>query len=102
MAKHVHKYKKVKLGKGKDYVVYACALPDCTHYLPSDLIVGKQSLCWRCGDKFIINERNRNLKKPHCRNCTASKTGKIKKETGTIREVREEMFDGLIPRIPKL
>lgn len=102
MAKHVHKFKKVKLGRGKDYVVYACTLPDCTTYYPSELIVGKRSICWRCGEPFIITANLKNLTKLHCRNCTSEKGGREATPRGKVTEISEEMFEGLIPRLPKV
>ena len=73
MASHIHRYHKVDIGKRREYFVFACALPDCTHYLHSEnQVVGKFSLCWRCGKKFIIAKdvRGRVLKRPHCVSCT--------------------------------
>lgn len=95
---HVHKYRKVKLGRNGDYVVFACSLPDCSHFVPADLALGKWSLCWRCGDKFALTEKAVMLSKPHCISCTRGMEEKI-----PIREVEidESIFDGLIPRVPK-
>lgn len=63
--KHVHRYRRAVLGK--DYVVYKCVLPDCTHYLSEQFIIGKKNLCWRCNEPHIIT---RKLAKPHCVKCT--------------------------------
>ena len=71
--KHVHKYFKRKMGK--DYVVYACALPDCSHYISADLIVGKKTICWVCGRVTIVyRDSNGVLARPHCKGCTKRKT----------------------------
>lgn len=61
---HIHKYKKDILGK--DYVIYKCVLPSCSHYLSERLIKGKFSICWRCGEPFIIKLLHA---KPHCDDC---------------------------------
>lgn len=69
---HIHKY--VKKIIGKDYVVYACADSNCTHYTTPKLTIGKLSICNRCGNTFAITAdmvmAGREMAKPHCRNCT--------------------------------
>jgi len=70
--RHVHKYKRNKLGKG--YVVYECVLPDCTHYLEESRIVGKRTICWVCGKQTTIyRDSNGILARPHCKGCTKTK-----------------------------
>ena len=69
---HIHKYKKDILGK--DYVIYRCVLPGCTHYLPERLIKGKFCVCWRCGEPFIIKLLH---SKPHCDDCIEKKKPEI-------------------------
>jgi hypothetical protein len=72
--KHIHKYRRVKLGRDKTYTVYACAFPDCTHYMPTDRIVGRRTICWVCDKPTIIwKDRNGVLAKPHCKDCTRRK-----------------------------
>lgn len=68
--KHVHKYQRRVIGK--DYIVYACALPECTHYISEALVEGKLTICWRCGEMCQMRRDNRgNFKhKPHCIQCT--------------------------------
>jgi hypothetical protein len=69
---HIHKYRRGKLGKS--YVVYSCVLPDCTHYLPEDKVVGKKSICWVCEKvTTVYKDKNGVLAKPHCKTCTKSK-----------------------------
>lgn len=70
--RHIHKYHRIKIGRSKDYIVYACALPDCPHYLPIEQIVGKLTVCWRCGETCQIRRDRRGdiLHKPHCLQCT--------------------------------
>lgn len=70
--KHVHKYFRRKMGKG--YIVYACALPDCTHYIREDLVVGKKTVCWVCQRVTIVyRDSNGILARPHCKSCTKTK-----------------------------
>jgi len=65
---HIHKYRKDVLGK--DYEIYRCVLPGCNHYISSQLIRGKFSICWRCGEPFVIKIKHA---KPHCDDCVAKK-----------------------------
>jgi hypothetical protein len=70
--KHVHKYFRKRIGK--DYIVYACALPDCSHYLHESHIVGKRTVCWVCGRITIVyRDSNGILARPHCKDCTKKK-----------------------------
>lgn len=64
--KHTHRYMKV------DNIWY-CSLSDCTHYMPRNMklgILGKKSICWNCGDEFILDERAMKDEKPICFDCT--------------------------------
>lgn len=68
-SKHIHKYHQV----GKFSKLWACALPECNHYMPKhleDMLPGKASICWDCGDKFILDERALGMTKPVCLDCT--------------------------------
>lgn len=67
--KHTHKYERRKLGKNKDYIVYACVLPDCTHYLERSLAKGMKSICWKCGNVFTMTMRSLTRRKPVCNDC---------------------------------
>lgn len=64
--KHTHKYQRTKLGS-KGYIVYKCMLPSCPHFINESLLLGRECICWRCGDEFIITKH---YKKPHCNSCT--------------------------------
>jgi hypothetical protein len=81
--RHVHRYQRDVLGKS--YVIYKCALPDCTHYVPENLVVGRESQCNRCKkNNFIIKrtQDGRILHKPHCEECTMpSKNPKARKRS---------------------
>ena len=77
MKHKVHKYKKVKLGKEKDYLVYACQLPGCNHYITPELLIGKLGQCYRCNETFLVSadmvRKGREMLKLHCKDCTKSK-----------------------------
>jgi hypothetical protein len=71
--RHIHKYYKANLAGVK---VWACALPECTHYMPAHmaaLVDGKASLCWKCEDRFILNPSNMTEDKPICDECSFDK-----------------------------
>jgi hypothetical protein len=78
MTKHIHKYINKKLGT-KGYRIYKCVLPNCTHFIAENLVIGRQSICWRCDAVFIITKLH---KKPHCNDC--------------IKGHKQEVDDGLL------
>lgn len=67
--RHTHKYHRVSL----DYAnVWACALPECSHYMPKHierLVLGKKSHCWGCDAQFILDEDALKMDKPMCIPC---------------------------------
>jgi len=70
--KHVHKFRRHRYSSGN--VVFFCALPDCKVKIDPALSLGKRSLCWRCGEPFILSEYAIRLAKPHCENCHKPKS----------------------------
>lgn len=65
--KHVHKYRRVNIGKKKKYYVYACQLKGCTHHLPQEhLLLGRENICWSCGETFTATIKTIGLARPHC------------------------------------
>lgn len=71
MNKHVHKYLRVRLGKDKKFIVFRCVLTDCPHFIRREFIIGKRTICWRCGAEFVMTAKTQQLK-PHCHpNCDA-------------------------------
>lgn len=71
--KHVHKYTRDKIGNKKQYVIFRClGLDNCpqpNHYVPIDLIVGKQTICHGCNEVVIITKEMSTKKKPKCLSC---------------------------------
>jgi len=65
--RHIHKFKRLKYKTGN--VTFFCALPDCNVKINPALALGKRSLCWRCGESFLMTEYSLRLAKPHCENC---------------------------------
>lgn len=73
----VHKYHKIDLGYA---TVFACAEPSCTHYMPKhmeQILEGKNSICWACGEKFMMDSDALKMQRPQCMNC---RMGVIKSE----------------------
>ena len=70
--KHVHKYRRTTLGM-KKWKIFRCIKPGCSHYIDAGLIIGKISVCPRCGDPFIIDKSLSLLALPHCHECTVKK-----------------------------
>lgn len=65
--KHTHKFKRLTYKSGNQ--IFFCALPDCSVKISTALALGKRSLCWRCGEEFIMSEYSLRLAKPHCDKC---------------------------------
>jgi hypothetical protein len=60
---------------------YRCADPDCSHYIRDILVLGKKSLCNRCGKEFNMPIALRAMtNRPHCKDCTKGKRTVIKKQ----------------------
>lgn len=74
LSKHaVHKYERANLSRApdKEYFVYRCVLPNCSHYIQEELIWGRASICHRCGNQFIVQNRARlkGVRKLYCNDC---------------------------------
>ncbi len=65
--KHICKFRRLRYKSGNE--IFFCALPDCSKKLNPALLLGKRSICWRCGNDFIMNEYSLRLAKPHCEKC---------------------------------
>lgn len=69
--RHTHKYHKIN-------GVWACALSDCTHYMPKNvalMIVGKSSICWACEQEFILTPNSLETNVPQCDDCSGKTAG---------------------------
>src|SRR6266849_9861751 len=75
--KHIHKLKRLKYKSGN--VIFFCSLPDCSFKTNISLALGKRSICWRCGNSFIISEYSLRLAKPHCDACHKPKNDSIER-----------------------
>lgn len=68
---HIHKYIRARMGK--DYIIFKCALPGCTHYVSKVVAEGRLSLCWICGEEMVLTKQALELKKPHHLECKRKK-----------------------------
>lgn len=72
---HVHQYQRKDIGKKEPYIVYACALEGCTHYIHKDFIMGKLSLCNKCLGEFTLDRYAiwQQRVQPYCPDCRGKK-----------------------------
>lgn len=76
-AKHTHRY--IKIG-GKYTPLWKCADGDCRHFVylaQENVIVGRFSLCWECGLKFIMDEDAMKEDQPRCHECRRNEIPEI-------------------------
>ena len=70
----IHRYILTDIGRNKEYLVYRCMHPSnaCGHYIVAAEAVGRDTMCWRCGEvcKVPKMRRNRYVVRPHCVSCT--------------------------------
>lgn len=80
---HIHRYKKLDLSRtpGKEYLVYRCTKPVCTHYIPIDQAEGKICECNVCNEMMVITKEvlthsngRKPMAKPRCINCIKRKS----------------------------
>lgn len=86
---HYHSYVRMKPKNGRTDL-YRCMHPDCRHYAPAELILGKYARCPLCFTRFIITKENLRLKTPHCgcRSLTPQQRENLRKfsETPEVNE----------------
>lgn len=87
--RHIHMLQRFKRGKQRGY---RCVHPDCAYFTDRVLLLGKRSLCNRCGQEFILDQFALELAKPCCAACS-----KNKKRQPT----REFDFEGAVTKMFK-
>lgn len=100
VANHLHRYKKKNLGRnGKEYLVYMCTKPACSHYIPMSQAEGKLCACNVCDEPMILDRviltrsGGRPMTRPHCSECIKRKKAK---DVATIAE----FVDRVMPTVP--
>lgn len=68
-----HKYFQTQF-KESGTLIFRCGLTNCPHFVYEPMILFRTSVCWRCGDNFIITKRSLKAKKMHCEGCTRFQT----------------------------
>ena len=68
---HVHKFKRRRY-KSTGSSIYFCVL-DCDFKIEIPFALGKRSICWRCGNEFVMNKYSIRLAEPHCEDCNRQK-----------------------------
>lgn len=71
MEKHTHQYVRIKIGKNKR-IEFKCSVDGCVHHIRPELAIGRNSICYRCGNTFVLDKANMQLARPHCDVCTDS------------------------------
>jgi hypothetical protein len=69
-----HKYRSYSKNSRFRSDIYYCI--NCSSYKPKTMIIGTHSLCWKCGNEFIMNEHTIQLK-PHCDSCARTQDNDI-------------------------
>lgn len=73
--KHIHKFRRRDIGRKngpndrKEFIVFACTLPDCTYYIDAKLVENKMCLCNRCGAIMSMTKEAMDMAWPHCPGC---------------------------------
>lgn len=71
---HIHRYyrphaKLLSPSAKTKTQTWHCGFSNCSHYMGKVYIVGKESVCWRCGEILILTPDRLRVRKPYCRNC---------------------------------
>ena len=85
MAKHTHKLRRVRYNSGR--TMYFCVLTDCSFKINPMLAFGKRSICWRCGEEFIMGEYTLKLAKPHCGDCHSPRKAQTTPEVTPVTPI---------------
>lgn len=85
MAKHPHR---LMLNENK---TWRCTLPNCRYFIHRGLahvLPGQASICWECGEVFVLDERALQDDQPICDSCNMKRQGKP--SLGDINEYIEQ------------
>lgn len=88
--RHIHKYYRAPYNGNK---VWACARPDCTHYMPTHMehfVNGKMGICWTCEEEMILSPGNMKMDKPLCESCRLGTKDIEAPLTGKLAELLRE------------
>jgi hypothetical protein len=83
---HIHMYEKVKWGANKT-IIWKCCLADCSHYLHVEFILGKKSICFKCGNPFLMTYSKLLRNRPKCDDCQSLSGQGPKKRRDPVQQV---------------
>jgi hypothetical protein len=89
--KHIHKYHRIAT---KFQKLWKCGFSDCSHFMPSHLtevIVGRDSICWGCGETFRLTPELMMRDRPLCSYCDIKETKGL--DTKEIEKFLNEHID---------
>ena len=92
--KHTHQYQRRTMGKDNSYIVYMCVLPNCGHYIPENLVVGRTSLCNYCSSGSLIISKEPSgkiLHQPKCFECK-QKSKRVNKDTKSVESFIDKVL----------
>jgi hypothetical protein len=102
MVRHIHKFRRVDLGKKDPYWVMQCSLPHCNYIvqmaskLSVPALVGKVALCNKCNDPFELDRMALRKHKPICRDCISSPNkDKIEKAAKFFSKLEQDLHTEL-------
>jgi hypothetical protein len=96
---HVHKYKRTNIGRVKEYLVYKCELPGCTHYTPVEMVIGKTTKCCICDKPYEIKAADIQYVRIACDACKGKRVKnplmreKIIQNRQVAKAIKEEPVD---------
>lgn len=91
--KHTHKLRRHTY-KATGNSVFFCTLTDCSYKIETQFSLGKETLCNRCGQPFIMTNYAVRLAKPHCMSCHRS----VASNQG-VELVSTKIIDSLLPEV---
>jgi len=77
-----HEYERSKSNKE----IYRCLHPKCTHYKKREFLIGKEAICHKCKNTFILTLIQLKNKIPVCDYCTKSPKAQELKRARTLVE----------------
>jgi formylmethanofuran dehydrogenase subunit E len=69
--KHVHKYMRFGPTPAMSYYIWKC-VDGCAHFIHEKqefYVVGRKSICWGCGEEFVMDEDAMKEEMPRCVTC---------------------------------
>jgi len=102
-ATHIHQYRRFNIRKSGEepYFIFKCQIEGCTHHVSREMVVGNQSICWKCTAPFQMSYKATYLAKPVCNNCRSPRYSDTKddgaKEQQKVMSI-EDRLDEILGR----